>query len=106
MALLEVPSYLFTAIFQTENKGSKLMVHIKHGEKQTYVYHKTLCLGLCYLTFMLFNIYITDLFHLMIGTKICNFAGDNTLYSCDHEVKTVITKPFYNMVLRRPYKIE
>ena len=41
---------------------------------------------------LLFNIYITDLFHLMNGTEICNYADDTTLYSCDREVKNVITK--------------
>ena len=69
MALVEVPSCLFTAVFHTENKGPKLMVHIVCGEKQTYVHHKALCLSLCYLTFM------------------CD-----TLYLCDHEVKTARTK--------------
>ena len=29
---------------------------------------------------------------MMNGSNICNYADDTTLYSCDHEVKTVITK--------------
>ena len=41
---------------------------------------------------LLFNIYINDLFYLMNGTEICNYADDITLYSCDHEVKYVITR--------------
>ena len=34
MALVEVPSRLHTAIFQTENEGSNLLVHIVHAAKQ------------------------------------------------------------------------
>ena len=41
---------------------------------------------------LLVNVYITDLFYLMNGTEICNYADDTTLYSCNREVKTVITK--------------
>ena len=89
MALAEVPSRLFTAIFQTEDKGSKLVVPIAHGEKLGC----TKRLGSW--TFVV-NIYIADIFHLMNGTKICNRAGDTTLYSCDREAKHVITKPEQN----------
>ena len=32
---------------------------------------------------LLFNIFINDLFLRQIKSEICNFAGDNTLYSCD-----------------------
>ena len=39
---------------------------------------------------ILFNIYINDIFLLMNGTEICNYADDTTLYSCDYEVKNVI----------------
>ena len=28
----------------------------------------------------------------MSGTEICNYADDTTLYSCDYEVKNVITR--------------
>ena len=28
----------------------------------------------------------------MNGTEICKYVDDTTLYSCDHDVKTVITK--------------
>ena len=41
---------------------------------------------------LLFRIYITDLFHLMNTTEICNYADYATLYSCDREVETVMTK--------------
>ena len=47
---------------------------------------------------LLFNIYITDLCHLINGTEICNYADDTTLYSCDHGVKTVITKLEQNAI--------
>ena len=41
---------------------------------------------------LLFNIYINDIFLLMNGTEICNYADDTTLYSCDYEVRNVITR--------------
>ena len=41
---------------------------------------------------LLFNIYITEIFHLINGSEICNYADDTTLYSCDRKVKKVITK--------------
>ena len=41
---------------------------------------------------LLFNIYITDIFHLTNGAEICNYADDTTLYSCDFEVKNMIAK--------------
>ena len=41
---------------------------------------------------LLFNIYITHIFHLLNGTEICNYADDTTLYSCDCKVKNVIAK--------------
>ena len=34
IALAEVPAHLFTAIFQTENKGSKSMIHTVRWEEQ------------------------------------------------------------------------
>ena len=39
---------------------------------------------------LLFNILITDLFLLQIKSETCNFSDDNTLYSCDKELGTVI----------------
>ena len=41
---------------------------------------------------LLFNIYITDIIHLMNATEICSYADDTTLYSCDREVKNVKAK--------------
>ena len=41
---------------------------------------------------LLFDIYINDIFLLMNGTEICNYADDTTLYSTDYEVKNVITR--------------
>ena len=41
---------------------------------------------------LLFSIYIADIFYLMNGTNICNYADDTTLYSCNREVKNVITR--------------
>ena len=39
-----------------------------------------------------FNICVNDIFLLMSGTVICNYADYSTLYSCDYEVKYVMTK--------------
>ena len=47
---------------------------------------------------LLFNIFINDLFLLQIKSEICNFADDNTLYSCDAELGTVISNLKYNMM--------
>ena len=41
---------------------------------------------------LIFNIFIADIFYLMSGSNICNYADDTILYSCDREVKNVITK--------------
>ena len=46
---------------------------------------------------LLFNIFINDLFLLQIKSEICNFADDNTLYSCDKELGTVISNLKYDM---------
>ena len=42
-------------------------------------------------------IFINDLFFLQIKSEICNFAEDNTLYSCDKELGTVISNLKYDM---------
>ena len=47
---------------------------------------------------LLFNIFINDVFLLQIKSEICNFADDNTLYSCDAELGTVISNLKYNMM--------
>ena len=46
---------------------------------------------------LLFNIFINDLFLLQIKSEICKFADDNTLYSCDKEIGTVISNLKYDM---------
>ena len=39
---------------------------------------------------LLFNIFINDLFFVIGKSDICNFAEDNTLYSCGANLKTVL----------------
>ena len=39
---------------------------------------------------LLFNIFINDLFFVIEKSGICNFADDNTLYSCGANLKTVL----------------
>ena len=39
---------------------------------------------------LLFNIFINDLFFVAEKSDICNFADDNTLYSCGANLKTVL----------------
>ena len=46
---------------------------------------------------LLFNIFFNDLFLLQIKSEICNFADDNTLYSCERELGTVILNLIYDM---------
>ena len=46
---------------------------------------------------LLFNIFINDLFLLHIKSKICNFADENTHYSCDKEIGTVLLNLKYDM---------
>ena len=41
---------------------------------------------------LLFNIFLNDLFFLSLESKICNFADDNTLYSCDISFEAVVQK--------------
>ena len=36
---------------------------------------------------LLFNIFINDLFLFIEKTKICNFADDNTIYSCNNNLQ-------------------
>ena len=38
---------------------------------------------------LLFNIFINDLFFVIEKSDICNFADDNTLYSCGANLKIV-----------------
>ena len=41
---------------------------------------------------LLFNIYLNDLFFIALDTDICNFADDNTLYTCDISLKDLVEK--------------
>ena len=41
---------------------------------------------------LIFYIFIAGIFYLMNGSNICNFANDTIWYSCDREVKNVITR--------------
>ena len=38
---------------------------------------------------LLFNIFINDLFLFIIETELCNFADDNTIYTCDKDIDNV-----------------
>ena len=38
---------------------------------------------------LLFNIFINDLFFMIIRSDVCNFADDNTLYSCDKKLGNI-----------------
>ena len=40
---------------------------------------------------LLFNIFINDLFFMKLNSEICNFADDNTLYSCGKDLNEVVT---------------
>ena len=40
---------------------------------------------------LLFNIFINDFFSFMQRTEVCNFADDNTIYSCASDIDAVIS---------------
>ena len=40
---------------------------------------------------LLFNIFLNDLFLILESTENCNFADDNTLYSCNESLESVIS---------------
>ena len=40
---------------------------------------------------LLFNIFINDLLYIIEESKICDFADDNTIYSCHTSVDAIIT---------------
>ena len=40
---------------------------------------------------MLFNIFINDLFLISLDSEICNFADDNTIFSCGNELHKIAT---------------
>ena len=39
---------------------------------------------------LLFNIFINDIFQFIENSEICNFADDNTIFSCDSTFETVV----------------
>ena len=41
---------------------------------------------------LLFNIFINDFFHFILETEVCNFADDNTLYTCDSLLVNVLER--------------
>ena len=40
---------------------------------------------------LLFNIFINDLFFMKLNSEVCNFADDNTLYSCGKDLNEIVT---------------
>ena len=47
---------------------------------------------------LLFNIFINDLFLFIDKTNICNFADDNTIYSCNNNLQTILKNLKHVMV--------
>ena len=47
---------------------------------------------------LLFNLFVNDLFLFFERTNICNSADDNTIYSCQNDLKTILEDPRYDMV--------
>lgn len=39
---------------------------------------------------MLFNIFINDLFLFGLGSEICNFADDNTIFACGNDLNEIV----------------
>ena len=48
---------------------------------------------------ILFNIYINDIFFVLKGVDICNFADDTTLHVCDSNLKLVLETLEHNSEL-------
>ena len=46
---------------------------------------------------ILFNIFINDLFFLITNSEVCNFADDNTLYSCNKNLEHVFSNLKYDL---------
>ena len=46
---------------------------------------------------LLFNIFINDLFFVILKTEICNFADDNTIYDCDCDLQKIFTNLEYDL---------
>ena len=47
---------------------------------------------------LLFNLFINDLFLFIERTNICNFADDNTIYSCQNDLNNIFEDLRYDMV--------
>ena len=46
---------------------------------------------------LFFNLFINDLFLFIERTNICNFADDNTIYSCNINLQTILKDLKYDM---------
>ena len=46
---------------------------------------------------LLFNIFINDLFFSITKSEVCNFADDNTLYSCNKNLEHVFSNLKYDL---------
>ena len=46
---------------------------------------------------ILFNIFINDLFFFITKSEVCNFADDNTLYSCNKNLEHVFPNLKYDL---------
>ena len=46
---------------------------------------------------ILFNIFINDLFFFITKSEVCNFADDNTLYSCNKNLEHVFSNLKYDL---------
>ena len=76
----------------------KLILDYLSNRKQTtkidssfsYWFDISVCVSLgSILGLLLFNIFINDLFFMVIRSEVCNFADDNTLYSCDKKLENI-----------------
>ena len=47
---------------------------------------------------LLFNIFINDLFLFTEKTNICYFADDNTIYSCNNNLQTILKNLKHDMI--------
>ena len=47
---------------------------------------------------LLFSLFINDLFLFNERTNICNFADDNTIYTCQNDLKIILESLRYDMV--------
>ena len=48
--------------------------------------------------YLFIHLFIYDLFLFIQRTNICNFADDNTIYSCQNDLKTILEDLRYDMV--------